>query len=123
MTVQVEVVQGQVQLSFINYVVDTPTFKVIHVETRSKRFDVYGGTLTESDGTTVEELMLMPVEGSMHLDETADGHTHINLDLGKDSTWQLSYDTYGRYGFDIIMYQVPVSTDAETDIIWHREGI
>lgn len=118
MTVQVEVVQGQVQLSCINYVVDTPTFKVIHVETSSKRFDVYGGTLTESDGTTVEQLMLMPVEGSMHLDETTDEQTRINLDLDKDSTWQLSYDTYGRYGFDIIMYQVPDSTDKETDIIW-----
>lgn len=118
MTVQVEVIQGQVQLSCINYVVDTPTFKVIHVETRSKRFDVYGGTLTESDGTTVEELMLMPVEGSMHLDETTDEQTRINLDLGKDSRWQISYDRYGRYGFDIIMYQVPDSTDEETDIIW-----
>lgn len=116
----VTVVQGRVKVSRINYVVDTPDFKVIHVEADSKRFEIWGGTNYFPDGTIDEELMLVPVEDSMFLDNEVDTDTKISFPIGNDNRteWTVSYSSYARYGFEVIMYRTPDMKDKDLDTIW-----
>lgn len=106
---KVEIHRGQVQVSSVYAVIDTPDFKVINVDADTKRYhinDWTSETVNAKKGTLKQENVfeLTPVEDSLHLDESTDENTQIVFIHDEDGRWDVMTDSYYvRYGFRIVL--------------------
>lgn len=117
---KLQVLPGKIALSSVTADRDDKNLKMVHVDAKSKYYDIYGAELTE-DGKRHYQLVLSPREDTLKLDETAVDPTVLNFELDDtEGGWIIDHDQSCRYGFYITFTQGPVTAD-ESVILWSSE--
>lgn len=114
-TTNVHVEQGQIRLSSVVALVDTPTHKVFNIDAHTKYYEVFGG-----HGQDGLQLMLVKHDGTLRADESTDMPTVVTFDVPMTTEtghWMVNYNSNARYDVEIMFTHV-LNDEPSRYIVW-----